>query len=376
MNKAEILKKIACWIAYCLFAGYSAYMTAKSVEMFFELSSTWVVFIFVFIVSLVAGYCLSVAIKELQNRFNPSRSKFILSVVGFLLFWGVSFVTNVHYMLMSNEGLKVVSAELGTYKSFVDETLNENINDIQEKKTTDITICEATVQNLMDEFKRECEASIRPGFGDRAIGYLKDIENYFTSSAGKFNDQYAYKNSIFDDEKDRGDRGKTGSREVMALKEKYSIRVADKLLKRESAINDYYKLKIPQTQELRVIKQFINDSLYVVDIPQITEIATPDVYQQFAKVQLKQNIYDKLNKDYQTRIDDSMKESKTKDAADIENGKFRYKAYPSARLFNTFNVWEDLINGRFPQDMKLLGWILFSLIVDLIAYILRLLATL
>ena len=87
MNKTSIIMKIACWVGYCLFAGYSAYMTAKSVAMSFEMTQVWMVFIFVFIVALIAGYCLSVVIGEMQNSFNPSKSKFALGLIGFILFW-------------------------------------------------------------------------------------------------------------------------------------------------------------------------------------------------------------------------------------------------------------------------------------------------
>lgn len=374
MNQGKLIMKIACWAGYCLFAGYSSYMTAKSVAMSFEMTQVWIVFIFVFIVALIAGYCLSIAIGELQNRFNPSKTRFILSLIGFIIFWGVSFATNVHYMLMSNDGQKVISAELGIYKNYIDQTIQDNKDGITEKEAEDIALCENNVQTLLDQFVRECESSIRYGFGDRAVGYLKDIENYFASSGGKFNDQYQYKNSIFDDEKDHGDIGKNGAKEVNALKAKYSLRVVEKLHRRETLIRNYYKMKVPETRDLDIIRRFINDSLYVVDIPQIKEIATPDVYYEFSKLQLKGNIYDRLSLTAQSEIDRSMKESKTGNPEDIDKGKYRYISYPSSRLFSTFNVWEDMFKGRLPEDMKLFGWILFSLIVDLIAFILRILA--
>ena len=374
MNKEKLLMKIACWIGYVLFAGYSAFMTAESIAMSFGISQTWIVFVFVFIVALIAGYCLSIVIGELQNRFNPSKSKFILGLLGFLLFWGVSFMTNVHYMVMTNEGLGVVTAELGVYKNYIENAIINNRDGIKEKETVDIATCEAQVLNYTDEFKRECDSSIRFGFGDRAIGYLKAIEDYFTMTSGKYGDRYVYKNSIFDDEKDRGDRGKTGAKEVMALKEKYSIRIAERLLHRENVIKTYYKGLIPQTKDMDIMKQFINDSLYVVDIPQLTEIATPSVYYQFSKVQLANTLSSRLSKIDKAEIERSMKESKTSNAADIEKGKFRYTTYPSSRMFSTFNVWGDMLHGRLPNDMKLLGWILFSLIIDIVAYVLRVLA--
>lgn len=373
MNNLSILKRIACWTGYCLFAGYSAYMTSKSIAMSFELNNTWIVFVFVFIVSLIAGYCLKTVVEEMQNSFNPSRVKFVLGILGFILFWGVSFMTNVHYMLMSNEGLKVVSAELGTYKNFVEETVSDRKEGIKEKENRDIDLCEASVQELLGNFIRECEASIRYGFGDRAIGYLRDIENYFTVSGGKFQDRNNYKYSIFDDDKDKGDRGKTGVSEVKALQEKYSIRVAEQLLRRETVIHNYYKRMIPQAKDMELIKQFINDSLYIIDIPQLSEIATPDAYYQFQKQQLTNNIYNRLDNEDKTAVTQMMKESKTSNNEDIDKGEYRYRTYPSARMFSTFNVWEDLIKGRLPNDMRMLGWILFSLIIDIVAYILRLL---
>ena len=374
MNKGKLLTKIACWIGYCLFAGYSALMTAKSVSMTYQMKYFWLVFIFVFVVALIAGFCLSAMVGEIQNRINPNKGKFIICLIGFLLFWGVSFMTNVHYMLMKDEGLKVVSAEFGNYKSYVEDATRSKKEEIKGKEEIDIALCEATIQNLTDEFKRECESSIRYGFGDRAISYLKDIENYFTNSGGKFGDTYNYKNSIFDDEKDRGDRGKTGAKQVMALKEKYSIRIAEKLLRRENVIKNYYKKQIDLIKDLTLMQEFINDSLYLVDLPQITKIATPDVYYQFQSVQLNTNIFNRLDKNEQIEVERSTKVSKTDDPQDIEKGKFRYRIYPSSRMFSTWNVWEDMFAGRLPKDMKLLGMILLSLIIDIVAYVLRIFA--
>ena len=373
MNK--LLKKLACWVGYGLFAGYSSYMTAKSVAMSFELNNQFIaVFAFVFIVALLAGWFLSITIEELQNRFNPSKARFIGGILGFIIFWGVSFATNVHYMLMSKDGLRVVTAELGVYKTYVEDYIRNSRTGTHEQELADIALCEASVQNLMDEFKRECESSVRYGFGDRAIGYLKDIEDYFTSSGGKFNDQYSYKHSIFDDDKDRGDKGKTGARDVMALKEKYSIRIAEKLLRRETVIKNFYKQKQSQSKNMDLMAHFINDSLYTIDVPQITEIATPNVYYQFQKIQLQGNIFNRLDNIDQVNILNSMKESKTGNVEDIEKGEYRYRVYPSNRMFGTFNVWGDMLNGRLPADMKLIGWILFALIVDIVAFILRILA--
>lgn len=374
MNKQKLLGKIACWCGYCLFAGYSAYMTAKSIAMSFEMNdSVLVVFIFVFIVALLAGWCLTLVIGELQNRFNPNRMRFLGGLFGFLLFWGVSFATNVHYMFMNRDGLQVVNAELGSYKSFVEDKLRNNREGVQEKEDTDVALCAASVSNLLDQFNQECDASIRPGFGARAVSILKEIENYFSRTAAQYNDLNVYEGSIFNDEKDRGDIGRTGVKEVTALKQKYNILVLDRMDRRVLAIRNYYKKQKSQVKNLDVIQHFINDSLYVVDIPQITEIASPDVYYKFQKVQLTGNIFNRFDSNDQMEILSSMKMSKTSNPEDIKKGKFRYRIYPSSRMFGTFNVWDDLLHKRLPEDMKLFGWILFSLIIDIVAFILRVL---
>ena len=375
MNKEKLLMKIACWIGYVLFAGYSAFMTAESIAMsLFESKYTWIVFVFVFIVALLAGYCLSIVIGELQNRFNPSKSKFILGLLGFLLFWGVSFMTNVHYMVMTNEGLGVVAAELGVYKNYVEKTIVSSRNDTDQKMRNDIAICKASVANYATLFEQECNHSINDGFGPEAIAHLKQIENELERTRGQFDDPNTYIGKIYHDDKDRGDRGKRGATIVKALQDKYSIRITDQLLRRENVIREFYKRKRVNTKDYEIISDFINDSLYVVDIPQLTEIATPSVYYQFSKVQLANTLSSRLNQIDKAEIERSMKESKTKNAEDIDKGKFRYTTYPSSRMFNTGNVWEDMLHGRLPNDMKLLGWILFALIVDIVAYVLRVLA--
>lgn len=371
----KLLKKLACWVGYCLFAGYSSYMTAKSVAMSFELNDQIIaVFIFVFIVALLAGWCLSITIEELQNRFNPSKTRFIGGILGFLIFWGVSFATNVHYMLMSKDGLRVVTAELGVYKTYVEDCIKNSKTGIKDQEQADIALCEASVSTMMDDFVRECDASIRPGFGDRAIAKLKEIEKYFVRTSGQYYDRYTYEGSIYDDDKDCGDKGKRGPREVNVLKDKYSLRILEKLQRRESVIKNFYKQQQYKSKDMDLMAHFINDSLYIVDVPQITEIATPDVYYQFQKLQLQGNIFNRLANIDQVNILNSMKEGKTGNVEDIEKGEFRYRVYPSSRMFGTFNVWEDMLNGRLPADMKLIGWILVSLIIDLVAFILRILA--
>ena len=103
-------------------------------------------------------------VGEMQNRINPNKGKFVICLIGFLLFWGVSFMTNVHYMLMKDEGLKVVSAELGNYKSYVDDATRskkEEIKGRQEIHENYVTAeikTEAELENERREYVERMDA--------------------------------------------------------------------------------------------------------------------------------------------------------------------------------------------------------------------------
>lgn len=374
MNKKSLITKIACWIGYCLFAGYSAYMTAKSVSMTYEMKHFWIVFIFVFVVALIAGFCLSTVIGELQNRINPSKGKFIGGLLGFLLFWGVSFMTNVHYMFMKDDGLKVVSAELGNYKSYIEDQTTRKVNEISDQEHDALQEHSKQMTGLRNDFSDECDKSWDPGFGRAAVEKLKNIENYLVTTASVYDDRNSYEGTIWREEYDKGYIGTKGKKQVANIKAIFTSRINEKDNLRKTAIKEYYNRKLRFIKDYVLIRDFINDSLYIIDLPQLTEIATPDVYYQFQKIQLHTNIHDRLDKNDQMEIERLTKVSKTDNPQDIEKGKFRYRIYPSSRMFNTWNVWEDMFGGRLPKDMKLLGMILLSLIVDIIAYVLRILA--
>lgn len=374
MNKNQLIKKIASWIGYCLFAGWSAIMTAESFWMYLNIKApVWIVFVFVFIVSLLAGFCLSGMIKEITNRVNPDKGKFVYCLLGFLLFWGVSFTTNVHYTLMRNEGLGVIKAELGNYRSYVVDVASNNKQKINEDKAVALALLDAEISNSLEAFERECESSIREGFGPRATEILQSIERYLTTTSAQYGDLNQYGNTIYDDDKDCGDQGSTGAKKIKALEQKYALRVVDQVLKRQKAIDRFYEKQLKQLPDYADLKNFINDSLMVVDIPQLEEIGTPMVYYKFQDLQFS-TINQHLSSVDQTNIEKMTKISKTGKQEDIDKGEYRYRIYPTNRMFNTYNVWEDLLNGRMPESMQLLGCIFASIIIDIVAFVLRIFA--
>ncbi len=345
-------------------------MTAESLSMSLALKPIWVVFLFVFVVAILAGFCLKGVINEISNRTNPNKARFVSCLLGFLLFWGVSFATNVHYNLMRNDGLKVVKAELGNYESYVNGKVRDDDSKVDEDKQNAIALMTSHVGNLADGFEKECDHTLRQGFGPSAVRDLQQIEEYLTATAKEFEDYNIYTHALYDPEKDRGDMGTTGYKRVEGLKKKYATRIVGQMLRRQTAIETFYNKKKGQRSDLITLNHFIKDSLNPVDIPQLEEIATPQAYYQFQKIQFS-TIRQHLTPDDLATIDRSTMESKTDKVEDIDAGKFRYRIYPSERMFNTFNVWDDMLHGHMPTGMKLLGWILISLIIDIVAFVLR-----
>ena len=139
MNRNSIAK-IACLVGYLLFAGFSAYFTATSLWLNLLNGSAmwtmWLVFVLVLIVSVLAGMCLTNVIKELKDRVRPSRSAFILNLLGFFIFWTFSFMTNVHYFFVEKHGFSILSKELISAKHYIEENTSKSNQLIDEQKNT------------------------------------------------------------------------------------------------------------------------------------------------------------------------------------------------------------------------------------------------
>ena len=110
MNKT-IISKVALFLGYLLFAGLSAYFTAASLSLnLMQGTNLWLIFAMVFVIALLAGWCLNNVIVQITNP--TSKAAFILNIIGFVLFWGVSFTTNVHFFFVDKHGYDVVNKEL------------------------------------------------------------------------------------------------------------------------------------------------------------------------------------------------------------------------------------------------------------------------
>ena len=84
MNKEKLIVKLACLVGYLLFSGFSAYFTASSLSLnLLNGTNLWLIFALVLVVAILAGWCLTNVIVELQKQVGASRSTFVFNLVGF-----------------------------------------------------------------------------------------------------------------------------------------------------------------------------------------------------------------------------------------------------------------------------------------------------
>lgn len=366
MDKTKLIKKLALYVAYALFAGFSAYFTATSLSLSLLHSDTiWmliVVFVLVFIIAIMAGWCLTNVITEFQKKHGASKLKFIFSIIGFLLFWLVSFTTNVHYFFIEKHGMSIFGQELTAAKQYIIENTDKSNRAIEEKKNTEKSLIEAQVGNSIDLFQREINNTLNHhiGFGDACITILNGTEDMLKTSNKIYNDKNDY--IIYDDIRDAGDRGTTQRTKINALYTKYSVRMLDQLNKKFSVIEHYYELQKNQNQELLTILKSITN-IEKNHYPRVEEDGSANAYFKCQQYQ-QHNVIDKMPQDFRDQCVEYN-----------SNGKIaKINVYPSSRMFETATVWGDMFGHRLPDNMPMAQWILISLIFDIMAFLLFALA--
>lgn len=79
MNKSKVILKLAYLVGYLLFSGFSAYFTASSLSLnLLNGTNLWLVFVLVLVVAMLAGWCLTNVISELQKNVGASKVTFAL----------------------------------------------------------------------------------------------------------------------------------------------------------------------------------------------------------------------------------------------------------------------------------------------------------
>lgn len=360
--------KVALFLAYSVFAGYSALMTAISVQLkwMFQMP-IWFVFIMIFIIALFAGWCLDNSIKELKNSVNPSKVRFFLNLLGFIVFWTFSFMTNVHYNVIQEYGESNLSAQLADCKRYLIANSDEALVKVEEEKKAAIKNFEDKIyiqrQNFIDELLNEQAAGSLVGFGPNAKTILKEIEEIFIKSANTYDDTFRYNGTLYTGQEDDAYSRYHGRKDVNEIvKTHFTERIDRAEEKHKNSIENYYLKKINTIKDnqnhLKTVAFYENklDSL---------KSQGNNSYSEYFK------FYKSMDEYLLSKVEGYKKSNliytKDKDENKVFNG---YKIYPSDRMFNFWDVWQDWFKGYLPVHISLAGQFIWAIIVDLIAFIL------
>mgnify|MGYP006916046647 CR=1 FL=1 len=366
---SKVITKIALFIGYLVFAAFSAYFTATSLSLnLMQGTSLWLIYIMVFIVALLAGWLLT---KFIQQITEPtSKTLIVLEFLGFIVFWGVSFTTNVHYFFVQKNGFSVLNNELIAAKDYLTENSTEVQKRLEQEHLDARSVTESAVNNGLSSFRNELNNTLanHKGFGDQCILYLKGIEQELRRDTARYKDHNHY--VIYNDATDRGYKGQTGRAQLQAIYDVFSRRVNGQLRWKLASIDRYYDLqkvegrkyqslldtiawleKNDERRDLRTVQQDGSVKAYYSYSGQQNAIVIDHMPQEFLDAQIA----------YKTIEGD--------DGEEIQK-MCGYKTYPSKHMFDTWTVWKEILKGYMPSYMTIIQWILISLIIDIVAFLL------
>lgn len=375
----QLLLKGGLWLAYALFAGISAWMTATAlqlnwfpVEKSLQLFMFIIMFVVAFIVGLFAGYCLDLAIKEFKNHINPNKLKFVVCLFGFLFFWSISFMTNVHYMIIGQHGVANLSGQLADVDEFLVRNSAEKKDSIENKRDAEIKAFEDELDQQTIVFCNRMKGVINDnivGLGPNAKDDLKRIKSIFDRYAKRYNDTYDYGEIIYPKQGDKRLESITdriGINQIVIphfVDQETKNGTIDQAKKKMlETIQKAYKVKIEYTEKndsLRGIAQKLNKKL--AEISKDKKGGYTNCY----------NFFTEMNDELITKVN-GYKETigKYEKDGNGENTFVGYRIYPSERMFDVLSVWEDWFSGDLPGNISLARQFTLSIAFDAIAFIL------
>lgn len=371
MNKSKLISKVACLIGYLLFASFSAYFTASSLSLnLLQGTNMWIVFVMVMVVALLAGWCLNNVIREISKTNGASRTVFSFSLVGFLLFWTISFTTNVHYFFVQKHGFDILTKELASAKRYIHDNTSKNDRSIDDMRDEAKRTIQAQINNSMDAFRRELENTRehRYGFGDACITILKSMETMLRSDSKIYNDKNEY--IIFKEQEDGGDKGERRYNQLGSLYGKYAGRVNNALNRKLAVIDEYYEKKKNSNTGLEELLKPIEE-LENKHLPAVARDGSIDAFYKYCTKQ-NEDVISKMPVAYKDScvVYKTKKEQVGEDVKIVKTDEVKkYTVYPSQRMFDSIPVWADVIFGRL-VGLTMLQWIIISLIFDVVSFIL------
>lgn len=357
MDKNKLLIKIACLVGYLVFASFSAFFTASSLSLnLLNGTNLWFCFALVLIVSILAGWCLTNAIAEFNKPVRASRSSFILNLIGFLVFWTFSFMTNVHYFFVEKHGYNILTKELTSAKNYITENTTKSNRAIDEQNEIAQKSLTGQVYANIEAFDRELNNTMEhhEGFGEACVNILNSTENILAKDNKTYGDKNTY--VIFDEVRDAGDYGITQRNRFIELHTKYNNRMLEQLNKKLKVIDDYYNRKKDENVGLMDLMKPIEE-LETLHLPMVLKDGSVKAYYLY---------YDQQNGKVISKMPDNYnRRCVVKSKNEIKS----YNVYPSKRMFDTMSVWSDIVSGKL-VGMTMLQWIVIALIFDIVSFIL------
>ena len=275
-----------------------------------------------------------------------------------------------HYFFVQKNGFSVLNNELIAAKDYLTENSTEVQKRLEQEHLDARSVTESAVNNGLSSFRNELNNTLanHKGFGDQCILYLKGIEQELRRDTARYKDHNHY--VIYNDATDRGYKGQTGRAQLQAIYDVFSRRVNGQLRWKLASIDRYYDLqkvegrkyqslldtiawleKNDERRDLRTVQQDGSVKAYYSYSGQQNAIVIDHMPQEFLDAQIA----------YKTIEGD--------DGEEIQK-MCGYKTYPSKHMFDTWTVWKEILKGYMPSYMTIIQWILISLIIDIVAFLL------
>ena len=349
----ELIRKVGLFLAFCLFVCLSADMTATSVHLrWLGGYNYWVVFALFFVISLVASWSLTRVIKELKKE-NGSILSFLLALVAFLVFWLISFSTNVHYQVLQEHGHTNLCEQLADCNRYLSQGYDKNLDERimrfrneKDKKWNDFR------KEVLNEGDKE-----QIGFGGVAETKFKELQTFLNEEAQKYNlniEENYYEGDYQKIAKDN--RGNTKRQELNdIINRSPKVYVDDVAKKIEGAIRKDYT-NISEKDKAKYERKV------VVLERKLKEVDNGDIWGLFEICEEMENDLMVMPgyKEY------SQKKMKNEEGQEI----IKFNTYPSTYLFNVEKVWDDWFSDNLPPEINLSGQFLLSTAIDAVAFIL------
>ncbi|MCH5311339.1 MAG: hypothetical protein J1E57_05200 [Prevotella sp.] len=370
-----------CALFFVFLACVSCFCTTQSLCLSIGFRG-WAMFVIVFLITLAIygvtsfflvriwnynnlRYCKKNGITEDMQR-NWTIGGFLMVALFWLIF---SFPTNTHNLVYQQKANSVARAELGNQLNVFQKAENSVDEDVRIRYKNERIDLRNTVISLQGEFDREIDDDGRPGLGPRAKEFLAQIEEKCTKKRG-----IGFHHTT---QRDRSPKERT------RIKDYYHPQIAQLLSEAQDSLNisEQEELKLTERKkiELNVRVKEIYETYDELDAAKETwnfssMSASKSIEEAKKLIQKGYN-----DPDYKTIIMDNVFILKNKNPSD-ESKKYDYNnvqgynIYSIERLYNAREVWQDFLAGKLPVGFDMLTWILLSAILDIVAFILSVIA--